>query len=255
MKKARKRKAPELAEQYFVGRREDGFCWLLPKVPNEPADDQNLETAQRFSSLTEAIAVSTAQTANVFELVPGDDGKEVLNEIMIDLDKINSVPFESCYWLMDKLLVGPNPVCFHPEATEQRVARLKRAGVRCVVSLLSRAELFWSNEEENELWLETFHHHLFPVLDGRAPTRATMSLILDVVDESIRRDQTAFVHCFGGRGRAGLVAACFAARHGVATGESILNFLAKRRIEYGLFQPSPETERQRQFARDWKEGQ
>jgi protein-tyrosine phosphatase len=156
---------------------------------------------------------------------------------------------------MDKLLVGPNPVCLHPEATQQRVARLKRAGVCCVVSLLSRTELFWAGEEENELWLETFHHHLFPVVDGSAPTRATMSLILDVIDESIRRDQTAFVHCWGGRGRSGVVAACFAVRHGVARGESILNFLAKRRVEYGLFQPSPETEGQRQFARDWKEGQ
>jgi protein-tyrosine phosphatase len=82
-----------------------------------------------------------------------------------------------------------------------------------------------------------------------------MALILDVIDESIRRDQMMFIHCFSGRGRAGLVAACFAARHGVATGESILNFLAKRRMEYGLFQLSPETAQQRQFARDWKEGQ
>jgi protein-tyrosine phosphatase len=255
MRKAKKRKAPKLAEQYVVGRRDGGFCWLVPKIPNKPADDQNLEAAQRFSSLPAAIGVSTAQTANVFELVSDDDGKEVLKEIMIDLDKMNSAPFDGCYWLMDRLLIGPNPVCLHLEATEQRVARLRQAGVRCIVSLLNRTELFWSNEDENELWLECFHHHLFPVIDGSTPTRATMSLILDVIDESIRRDQTAFVHCFGGRGRAGLVAACFSARHGVARGESILNFLAKRRMEYGLFEPSPETERQRQFAREWKEGQ
>jgi len=255
MRKSKKRKAPELAEEYVVGRRDGGFCWLVPKIPNEPADDQNLKAAQRFSSLTEAIGVSTAQTANVFELVPDDDGKEVLNEIMIDFDKINSVPFDGCYWLMDKLLIGPNPICLHPEATEQRVARLQRASVRCVVSLLSRTELFWSGEEGNELWFETFHHHVFPVRDGGVPSVATMTLILDVIDQSIRRDHTTFVHCFGGRGRVGTAACSFAARHGVARGESILNFLAKRRMEYGLFEPSPETERQRQFARDWKEGQ
>jgi protein-tyrosine phosphatase len=255
MKKAKKRKAPKLAEQYVVGRRDGRFCWLVPKIPGETADDQNLEAAQRFSSLPEAIGVSTAQTANVFELVTDDDAKEVLNEIMVDLDRINSVPFESCYWLMDKLLVGPNPICLHPHATEQRISGLKRAGVRCVVSLLSRTELFWSGEEENELWLESFHHHMFPVVDASVPTRAMMALILDVIDESIKRDHTTFVHCFSARGRSGLVSACLAARHGVATGESVLNFLAKRRMEYGLFQPSPETERQRQFARGWKSGQ
>ena len=251
----KKSKAPKVAEQFAVGRRSEGYCWLLPNVPDELADDQNLEAAQRFASLTEAIYASTIHNANVFELIADQQGNETLQEIMIDLDKVNSTPFDSCYWLMDGLLVGPNPICQHPDATEQRVARLQRAGVRCLVSLLTRAELFWSHEEENELWLEAFHHHIFPIRDGGVPTPATMALILDVIDESIRRDQMMFIHCFSGRGRAGLVAACFAARHGVATGESILNFLAKRRMEYGLFQLSPETAQQRQFARDWKEGQ
>ncbi len=253
--KKKKRKAPKLDEQFVVGCRKDGFCWLVPKVPDEPADDQNLEAARRFASLTEAISVSTKHVANVFEVVIDEHGNESLCELMVDLDNINLAPFDGCYWLMNELCIGPSPICLHPDATEQRIARFKRAGVRCVVSLLSRAELFWSNEKRNELWLETFHHHIFPIRDGGVPTSSMMALILDVIDEAVGRGHTTFVHCFSGRGRAGLVAACFAARHGVATGESILNFLAKRRMEYGLFQLSPETAQQRQFSRDWREGQ
>ena len=251
----KKSKVPKLAEQFVVGYRNEGYCWLLPEIPDELADDQNLEAARRFASLTEAINASTEHIANVFELIADEQGNEALQEIMVDLDKVNSTPFDSCYWLMDGLLVGPNPICQHPDATEQRVARLQRAGARCVVSLLSRAELFWSNEERNELWLETFRHHIFPIRDGGVPTSSMMSLILDVIDEAVGRGHTTFVHSFSGRGRAGLAGACYAARHGVGVGQSVLNYLAKRRMEYGLFEGSPENELQRQFVRDWKKGQ
>ncbi|MEY2502918.1 MAG: hypothetical protein QOI07_3252 [Verrucomicrobiota bacterium] len=253
MKKKRTRKpVPAPSERYVVGRREDGFCWLLPEVEGDAADDQNMDAARRFSSLTEAIASSTEHCANVFQIFTGENGVEVLDELLIDLDKIKSVPFDSCYWLMDKLLIGPNPVCLHPYDTEQRVKRLRRAGVRTVISLLDRTELFWSNEDQNELWLETFRHHVFPIRDGGVPTPSMMTLILDVIDESISHGQTTFAHCFSGCGRVGVVAGAFAARHGVATGESLLNFLSRRRYEYGLFEPSPETEEQRQFLTGWK---
>jgi protein-tyrosine phosphatase len=154
-------------------------------------------------------------------------------------------------WLTDRLLVGPNPICLHSNGTEQRVKRLHRAGVRTIISLLNLAELFWSHEEQNELWLETFRHHIFPIRDGGVPTPAMLTRILDVIDESISHDQTTFAHCFSGRGRVGVVAAAFSVRHRVATGESVLNFLAKRRLEYGLFEPSLENEEQRQFVRNF----
>jgi protein-tyrosine phosphatase len=244
-----------LRELYVVGRRTEGFCWLLPDAEGDSADDQNLDAARHFSSLTEAIASSTEHCANVFEIIKGEDGIQSLDELLIDLDKIKSVPFDSCYWLMDKILIGPNPICLHACETEQRVKRLRRAGVRTVISFLDRTELFWSNEDRNELWLETFRHHVFPIRDGGVPTPSMASVILDVIDEAINDKQTTYLHCFGGRGRSGLLAAAFASRHSVATGERVLNFLARRRFEYGLFEPSPETEEQRQFVRDWKPGQ
>src|SRR3954451_7238815 len=102
MKKKKTRKpVPAPSERYVVGCREDGFCWLLPEVEGDAADDQNIDAARRFSSLTEAIASSTEHCANVFQISTGENGVEVLDELLIDLDKIKSVPFDSCYWLMD----------------------------------------------------------------------------------------------------------------------------------------------------------
>ena len=253
--KNRKHPAHKPTEQYVVGRRDEGFCWLLPEVEGHCADDRNLDAARRFSSLTEAIASSTTYGANVFEVIADGKGGDELFELLVDLAKTNTVPFPSCYWLIDGLAVGPNPICLHVADTEQRVKGLRRAGVRTIVSLLDRAELLWSNEEQNKLWFETFRHHIFPIRPAGVPSLGMMTLILDVIDESIASDQTTLVHSFSGRGRSGLVAACFAARHGVACGESLLNFLAKRRLEYGLFEPSPENEEQRGFVRIWRVGQ
>lgn len=255
MNRKRKKNAPRTTERYVIGRQSDGFCWLLPEVEADTADDQNLDAARHFSSLTEAIAVSTEHCANVFEITTDKNGGQTLDELLIDLDKIESVPVDGSYWLMDNLAMGPNPVALHPADTEQRVRRLRRAGVRTVISLLDRSELFWSNEDQNELWLETFFHHVFPIRDGGVPTPSMTSLILDVIDQSICQTQTTYVHCFSGRGRTGVVAAAFAARHGVATGESVLNFLARRRLEHALFEPSPENELQRAFVRNWRVGQ
>ena len=241
-------------EQYVVGHRKDSYCRLLPEIEGDSADDQNLEAARRFVSLSEAIGVSTKWPGDVFEVIVADDGRKVLSELRVDLLKTQAAPYHGCYWLMDGLLIGPNPICPDPDATQYRFKALRRVGVRCVVSLLSRDELFWSREEDNEEWLESFDHHVFPIYDGGTPTTPAMRLILNVIEQRVSRNEVVLVHCLGGRGRAGLVGACFVARHGIATGQSALNFIARKRFETGLFAPAPETEIQLEFARSWKEG-
>lgn len=241
-------------EHYVIGHRKDGFCWLLPEINADSADDRSLEAARRFVSLAEAVSVSEDLPGNVFEVIVDDEGQEALSELRVDLHKVDAAPYTGCYWLMDGLVIGPNPICADPDSTKNRLKALRRVSVRCVVSLLSREELFWSREENNEEWLENFDHHVFPIFDGGAPTKSVMRLILNVIEERVSRNEAVLVHCWGGRGRAGLVAACFVARRGIATGQSALNFVARKRFETGLFTPAPETEIQLEFARGWKEG-
>jgi len=254
MKKS-KRKAPKSAEHYVVGRREDGFCWLLPAVAGQQADDQTLETAERLSSLSKAIAASTEYNGNVFEIM-NEDGKLVLHEIMVDRDAIKAMPYDGCYELLDELLAGPSFVCNQWSATQERILRLAGARVECIISLVSKGELFWARGQLDRLWFdELFRQHYFPIADRSVPTPDMMVLILNTIDRAIEQNQKTFLHCIGGRGRTGLVAACFAVRHGVATGESAINFIAKRRYQFGLFEASPESKAQREFVKGWKEGQ
>ena len=81
-----------------------------------------------------------------------------------------------------------------------------------------------------------------------------MRLILNVIEERMSRNEVVLLHCWGGRGRAGLVAACLVARRKIATGQAALNFVARKRFETGLFAPAPETETQLEFARGGTEG-
>lgn len=241
-------------EQYVVGHCKDSYCWLLPEINGDSADDQSLEAARRFTSLAEAVSVSAELPGDVFEVIVDDKGQETLSELRVDLHKVHAAPFRGCYWLMGGLVIGPNPICADLDATQNRFKALRWVSVRCVVSLLSREELFWSRQEDNEEWLENFDHHVFPIYDGGAPTKPVMRLILNVIEERVSRNEVVLVHCWGGRGRSGLVAACFVARRGIATGQSALNFVAQKRFETGLFAPAPETEIQLEFARGWKEG-
>jgi hypothetical protein len=113
---------------------------------------------------------------------------------------------------MDTLLVGPSPICLRPSDTQERIKRLHNAGVRCVVSLLDRAEFFWANQAESEHQLEGFEqHHIFPIRDGAVPSPATMGLILDVIDESIARDDTTYIVSGGHTYRYGISALKFCA--------------------------------------------
>lgn len=240
-------------DHYVVGCRTDGSSWLLPAVEGDSADDQNIEAAQHFLSLTEAVSAAIRFEANVFELVLDPHGRLTVVELLVDLDHVQSVPYEGCYFLTDGLLAGSNPIGRNRDVTAQRIEGLRRAGVRCVVSLLSREELFAFGDDDDEC-LEDFEHHLFPIRDGEVPTVATMRLILNIIDQSVLRKEAVFVHCWGGRGRTGLVAACFIARHGIAVGQAALNLIARKRFEVGLFAPAPETPVQLKFARNWKEG-
>jgi hypothetical protein len=256
MKKS-KRQAPKPPQQFVVGRRENGFCWILPRNNEESADDQNLESARIFSSLPDAILASAEHNCSVFEILSGPT-ESALKELMVDLRAIEAMPFEGCYPVMeDDFIAGPSFVRRDWHTTEGRLLRLARARISCIISLVSRAELFWHDGQVGDVLTganPAFRQHFFPIADGAVPTQDLMIVILDTIAAALGQDEKVFIHCVGGRGRTGMVASCFAARHGVATGQRLINWLAERRYQHGLFKPSPETDAQCDFVRRWKEG-
>lgn len=239
---------------YVVGHKCRQFCVLVPATEGEFADDQALENAARFNSLREAIKASDEHSCSVFEIVE-EKGQVSLREFLVDLNLIAKVPYPDCYFVRDSLLAGPSYVALSDEVTTTRIAALAHAGVGVIVSVCSRGELFFMDEVTHRLDLyELFDHHVFPIVDGGAPSKAIMRTILNTIDGSLDKGNIVFTHCVGGVGRTGLVVGCWLVRHRIAVGDDAIDELAAIRYKHGLFRPSPETEAQRKFIRAWPVG-
>ena len=177
------------------------------------------------------------------------------------------VPFDRSYWVLPgRLLAGFYPGAPSDEEAEQKLGALLDAGIRCVVNLVEEDETDWEDQPLRsysgllmrlaaERHVEVTYQRI-PIRDVDVPSEATMQAILDAIDGALSRDQAVYVHCWGGRGRAGTVVGCYLVRHGIARGEQALDRIAfLRRMEATAEKPSPETEGQCAMVRGWRQGQ
>ncbi|MCF8029168.1 MAG: hypothetical protein K9K62_06895 [Desulfobacteraceae bacterium] len=173
------------------------------------------------------------------------------------------VPFPRSYWVIPGLfLAGEYPGAPEPDAARQKLGRLIDAGIRQIINLMETDEtdhdglLFDSYEERlvalaEEKGVEVGVRR-FPIVDRRFPTPETMAEILDFIDENIENRIPVYVHCWGGIGRTGTVVGCFLIRHGLASGETVLEKIAGlRKRDPERHRVSPETPIQREFLRRW----
>ncbi len=91
------------------------------------------------------------------------------------------------------------------------------------------------------------------IRDLSVPSRATMTTILDSIDNSMASDDAVYVHCWGGVGRTGTVIGCWLLRHGLASPSNVLDVLRELRQQdqERRHRISPETPEQRQFVQQW----
>jgi hypothetical protein len=178
--------------------------------------------------------------------------------------RLRPVPWPGAYWLADRLLCGPTPFAVDcPDVTAERVEMLLDLGVGVAVSLVSREELGRFPEVSRMFDNAVFDgekarlraSHLFLFRDGATPASDKASIILDVIDGAISGGESVYTHCWAGRGRTGVIAGCWLARHAAAHGENALQQLATIRLAYGMITPSPETRSQRALVREWQPGQ
>ncbi len=91
------------------------------------------------------------------------------------------------------------------------VQQIKEAGFDSVVSLLSKDEYFQYGVEEllEEYKNSNIHCYDVSIMDQCIPSFETMHSILNFIDCEIKSGKKVLVHCVGGLGRSGIVAACF----------------------------------------------
>jgi protein-tyrosine phosphatase len=177
------------------------------------------------------------------------------------------IPFDRAYWVESgKLLAGAYPGDKRLDTARNKLQSLLDAGIRTIISLMDEHETSWYGEpfepyEENIKFLAMAAGidvtcMRFPIRDMNAPSKEELTLILDKIDNSIADGKPVYVHCWGGKGRAGTVVGCWLARHGKATGNDALFMIQElRKNDPTRFEPSPESERQREIVRLWRAGE
>ena len=176
-------------------------------------------------------------------------------------------PYPYAYWVVPgRFLAGYHPG--HPDEffLEMQMRALIACGIRLVVDLTEEHESeFYPEicvpyattilETARELGkeLECSSH---PIPDMGISSRAEMRRILDEIDAELERGGGVYVHCLAGVGRTGTVVGCWLARHGIATGEDVLNRIIQLRAGCAYARhPSPQSDRQCEMVTGWGRGE
>jgi protein-tyrosine phosphatase len=142
----------------------------------------------------------------------------------------------------------------------------------------ARGKLFWLLEQQIDIFVDLteagesdlipytqllleeavqFHkavmYKRMPIRDFSAPSQKEIVEILDVIDAALSADQNVYLHCFGGKGRTGMVVGCYLARHGLP-GKKALERIQELRSKIKDAGRSPETEGQKRMVLEWNKG-
>ena len=172
-------------------------------------------------------------------------------------------PLPRTWWIEPGyILGGPFPGNADGSVNNGKLQTLFECGIRVFVNLQEPHEkgrngmLFPDYEPElNRLATaagQAIEVRRFPIVDTYIPTIEQMQAIQAYLRQQRAVNKKVFVHCWGGNGRTGTVAACWMAAEGLSLHE-ILDTIKQRRAwdSHLAHRHSPETGRQVDFVRAW----
>ena len=182
------------------------------------------------------------------------------------MTEILKVPFNRSYWVVaGKFLAGCCPGSEDSIEEEGKLKKLIQAGIRHVISLMEPQEYDRQDDPfppyvDN---MDSFAQKLkisitfdqISIKDFSVPTERQMIRILNQIDICIKYDKPVYAHCWGGKGRTGTVVGCYLIRHGIATGNDVIEMIKELRKNTEDFSyPSPETSEQIKMVINWGKG-
>ena len=132
----------------------------------------------------------------------------------------------------ERLLIGPYP--------GDEIEAVLDAGVDVVVDLTEEGEL------PGYAVPPSVRHVRHPIADFGCPTSDDLRETLDFVDAQLAQGNRVYLHCRGGIGRTGMVAACYLMRRGSSAEEALARLRAVGK--------GPEADEQLRLVEGWREG-
>ncbi len=165
------------------------------------------------------------------------------------------------WWIdQDKVLAG----CFPGESgkgCEPRIKALLDLGVRVFVNLQEPHEVNRNGHTFPDYARvvkecqggRTVAVERFPIADMGIPTVEVMTAIVERLRRAVMESELAYVHCWGGNGRTGTVAACYLVATGM-TADAALQNIQRQRADNPKYSGklAPQTPAQNEFVREWE---
>lgn len=138
---------------------------------------------------------------------------------------MNKKPIDKSYnFLNENLFCGEYPGNPDPVNARKRVKTFTEFGIQCFIDLTEEKEL---NEYACYLPKNVLHHR-FPIRDTATPDAPLDILpLMHLLDNMLSCGQKVYLHCWGGIGRTGLAAACYACWQTGCSGEAALHLVAE----------------------------
>lgn len=168
---------------------------------------------------------------------------------------ISTSPITDSYMVLPGLFAGAYPIN-RWDSEDQNLALLIDAGIRSLINLTEAGEgqdyapLLQEIARKKGIQVNLAR---MPIRDFSVPTREEMQAILNWMDEELARGRSLYVHCYGGRGRTGMVIGCYLVRHGLSGQQALDRIAELRRGIPSSRWPSPETWEQRNYVESWVE--
>jgi protein-tyrosine phosphatase len=144
----------------------------------------------------------------------------------------------------ERVIAGRHPCAWGQENAASAVQDLLDAGVTLFLDLTQPGEL----EPYAALVAPPARYLNLPIRDFSVPTRDGLVATLDEIDAELDRGGVAYVHCWAGCGRTGVVVGSWLVRHGADPNDALARIAEARGLG------CPQTLEQRLVVLDWRRG-